>query len=47
MFKNLIIYRTAPLLVPELAEAVNQRVACHLGAFTEHLKRNRKPAALA
>lgn len=31
--------------LPEMAEAINQRVASHIGAFSDHLKRNRKPAA--
>lgn len=30
--------------VPEMLEAINRRVASHIGAFSDHLKRNRKPA---
>lgn len=32
--------------VPEMLEAINRRVASHIGAFSDHLKRSRKPAAI-
>ena len=30
--------------VPEMLEAINRRVASHIGAFSDHLKRSRTPA---